>query len=128
MVWLCGTDSLVAKMSEVTGHPPSEVVEDDVMNHLPTLDRAELVEVCKLIGLECDDVSGNRGAVLTLLMRHLCTPSDEDDKLTAFLQIHTHLTLGKNDDGEDMRQWECECVCRLTLAKQSWLSTAAVLP
>ena len=99
---MCGTDSSVVRMSEVKGQPPSEVVEDDVMNHLPTLDRVELVDICKVIGLDVpDDVSGSRGAVLKLLMRHLCTPSDEDDKLTAFLQIHTHLTLGKDDEEGD---------------------------
>ena len=88
-------------MSEIKGNPPSEVVEDDVMNHLPTLDRVELVEICKVIGLDVPDDVGNRGAVLKLLMRHLCTPSEEDDKLTAFLQIHTHLTLGKDDEEGD---------------------------
>ena len=46
----------------------------------------------------------NRRGLVKLLMRYLCTSEEEDDKLTAFLQIHTHLTLGNDDDEDDAKE------------------------
>ena len=82
--------------------PPADVVEDDVLNHLPTLETKELLEICELIDLTVEDsVKDNRRGLVKLLMRYLCTSEAEDDKLTAFLQIHTHLGLEKGDDEDD---------------------------
>ena len=87
-------------MVETTAPTPDQV-EDEVMEELPGLKTAELLEICALIELEVDEqVRGTRKSILKLLMVHLCTPTADDDKLTAFLQIHKHLGLEK-DGGEE---------------------------
>ena len=99
---LCGADSSVTRMSASEEQPPADMVEDDVMNQLPTLNEIELEEICELIGVTVEDnMKGNRRVLLKTLMRYLCTSEAEDDKLTAFLQIHTHLNRRKEDEDEE---------------------------
>ena len=77
----------------------ADMVEDGVMNELPTLNAVQLEEVCVLIGLEVkEELRGKKRGLLKMLMRFLCTGEDqEDDKMTQFLQIHEHLLSGKEE-------------------------------
>ena len=88
-------DSVATKLS-------ADEVEDEVMNTLPTLSAAELLEICNLIGVtdvkEEDKVK--RRVLLKLVMKCLCDATTEDDKLTEFLLVHKHLKL---DGGEDVK-------------------------
>ncbi len=78
-------------------------IEDDVMNELPTLDGNDLQELCELVGVDVkEEVKGKRRDLLKLLMKYLCTEGDgeEGNKMTQWLQIHSHLNPPEKDDGE----------------------------
>ena len=78
----------------------ADMVEDEVMNQLPTLNGIQLEKICDLIELEVSEgLKGKKRDLLRLLMKHLCTGDEEDDKMTQFLQIHEHLKLPDEEDG-----------------------------
>ena len=83
------------------GTPPADMVEDDVLNALPILELAELLEICDLIDLPVDETKkGNRREVRKSLMGYLCTPAanTDDDKWPSFLMIHSHLKLDEQQE------------------------------
>ena len=72
--------------------PLADQVEDNVMGQLPTLTLEQLVEIGALIGFTIEtDIQDNRREILRQLMRHLCTTTTDDDKMTEFLQINDYL-------------------------------------
>ena len=76
-----------------SGELAADVVEDDVMTKLPTLDAAGLAAVCGVLELVVpEEQKEKKRDLLKLIMRHLCTSTDAtEDKLTDFLQLHEHL-------------------------------------
>ncbi len=85
---------------------PADRVEDDVLNELPTLKGDQLEEIYDLIGLELKaEVKGKRRDLLKQLMKFLCTEGEDgDDKMTQFLQIHSHLNPQKEDDDDEVKE------------------------
>ena len=76
-----------------------EEVEDGVMDALGALDANQIEEICDLVSVGItDDVKGKKREMKKLLMAHLCTSSDDDDKLADFLAIHTHLKIGEEEE------------------------------
>ena len=72
--------------------PLADQVEDNVMGQLPTLTVEQLVEISGLITFTIEtDIQDNRREILKRLMRHLCTTTTNDDKMTEFLQINDYL-------------------------------------
>ena len=90
-------------MAETATQVSADKVEDEVMNTLPTLYAKELMEICDLIGVTGikDEEKGNKRVLLKLVMKSLCTTTDDNDKLTEFLQIHKHLKLDEEDSDVD---------------------------
>ena len=90
-------------MAETATQVSADKVEDEVMNTLPTLYAKELMEICDLIGVTGikDEEKGNKRVLLKLVMKSLCTTTDDNDKLTEFLQIHKYLKLDEEDSDAD---------------------------
>ena len=79
-----------------------EEVEDDVMDALGSLnDAAQIEEICALANVVvAETMKGKKREMKKLLMKHLCTSDEDDDKLADFLAIHTHLKLGEQNVDE----------------------------
>jgi hypothetical protein len=84
---------------ERTDQPNADEVEEDVMNQLPTLNAEQLEELCNLVDLTVDaGVKGNKKTLRKILLKHLCTEDEDDNKMEAFLQIHSHMTLWEAEE------------------------------
>ena len=67
------------------------------MNVLPTLSADELQTVCGVIDVTVDEAQkGKKRDLLKLVMKHLCTVTTEDDKMTDFLSVYSHLEKEHN--------------------------------
>lgn len=80
---------------------PADKVEDEVLNVLPTLNAAELEEVCGVIKLEVKEaMKGNRRLLRKAVMKFLCAGDEdgEQDRMAEFLLLFDHLQLNDNAD------------------------------
>ncbi len=85
-----------AVKDEPTAPSPDEV-EDEVMNTLPALSADELEAVCGVVDIVVEETAkGKKRVLLKMAMKHLCTVTAEDDKMTEFLRIYTHLETEHN--------------------------------
>ena len=71
--------------------PTAEDVEDTVMNTLPTLNAVELEAVCGVVNIALtDEQKGKKRQLLKLVMKYLCTETEEETKMADFLAVHLY--------------------------------------
>ena len=115
-------------MSTEGENPTADMVEDEVMVRIPSLDATELERVCGEIGLDVKtEVKGNKREIKRLLMAYLCTNDDGgDDRTTEFLQIHGMLFPdGKKKEGEPEAAVKVEAVATEEAGNKNTISPVA---
>ena len=93
--------------------PTADEVEDEVMNTLPTMDATQLEAVCGIAKITVkEDMKGKRRELLKMVLKHLCTVTEEDDKMADILAIYSHLedehrkTVQEDDEEAERKRSE----------------------